>query len=50
MSNITASVSDDREPEFARLEATQRRIQGEIRSFRARDRLTRDAVHDRAVH
>lgn len=39
----------ERETEFARLEAKQLRIQREIRSFRARDRLKRDDVHDRAV-
>lgn len=35
--------------EFSRLEAQQRRIQGKIDRFRARDRLNRDEVHDRAV-
>jgi hypothetical protein len=40
----------ERETEFARLETKQRRVQSEIRSFRARDRLSRDDVHDRAVH
>jgi molecular chaperone GrpE (heat shock protein) len=40
----------ERETEFARLEAKQQRVQGEIRNFRARDRLSRDDVHDRAVH
>jgi plasmid stability protein len=40
----------ERETEFARLEAKQRRVQGEISNFRARDRLSRDDVHDRAVH
>jgi plasmid stability protein len=40
----------EREAEFARLETKQRRVQSEIRSFRARDRLSRDDVHDRAVH
>jgi plasmid stability protein len=39
----------ERETEFARLEAKQRRVQGEIRRFRAGDRLNRDEVHDRAV-
>jgi len=39
----------EREAEFSRLEARQRRIQGEIRTFRARDRLARDEVHSRAV-
>lgn len=40
----------EREAEFARLEAKQRRVQGEIHHFRAGDGLTRDEVHDRAVH
>ena len=40
----------EREAEFSRLEAKQRRAQNEIRRFRARDRLSRDEVHDRAVH
>ncbi|WP_191498247.1 hypothetical protein [Mycobacterium simulans] len=40
----------EREAEFSRLEAKQRRVQNEIRQFRARDRLSRDEVHDRAVH
>lgn len=35
--------------EFARLEAQQRRIQGQIEHFRAVDRLERDEIHDRAV-
>ena len=35
--------------EFARLEAQQRRIQGQIRTFRASDRLGRDEVHERAL-
>jgi plasmid stability protein len=35
--------------ERARLEAQQRRIMAEIKSFSARDRLGRDALHDRAV-
>lgn len=35
--------------EFARLEAQQRRIQRQIRQFRAIDRLGRDEVHDRAL-
>lgn len=34
--------------EFAHLEAQQRRIQREIRQFRASDRLGRDELHDRA--
>ena len=40
------SVADT---ELSRLEAQQRRIQAEIKRFRATDRLTRDEVHDRAV-
>jgi hypothetical protein len=35
--------------EFTRLEQKQEQIQAEIEGFRARDRLDRDAVHDRAV-
>ena len=35
--------------EFARLEAQQRRIQEGIKQFRAADRLSRDALHDRAL-
>ena len=35
--------------EIARLEAQQRRIQGQITRFRAADRMGRDEVHDRAV-
>ena len=35
--------------EFARMEAQQRRIQAQIKRFRAADRLARDEVHDRAV-
>jgi hypothetical protein len=35
--------------EFSRLEAQQRRIQRGIRSFRARDRVGRDEIHDRSV-
>ena len=39
----------ERELEFSRLEAQQRRVQAEIRRFRAGDRLDRDEVHSRAV-
>lgn len=39
----------EREPEFSRLEAQQRQVQGQIRRFRARDRLPRDEIHARAV-
>lgn len=35
--------------EFARLEAQQRRIQRQIKSFAVADRLGRDEIHDRAV-
>ncbi len=38
-----------REAEFTRLEAQQKQIQREIQRFRARDRLDRDQLHDRAV-
>jgi plasmid stability protein len=38
-----------RAAEFSRLEALQKQIQREIERFRARDRLDRDQVHDRAV-
>ena len=39
-----------RETEFSRLEAQQQQIRGQIRRFRARDRLDRNQLHDRAVH
>jgi len=39
----------DREGEFSRLEEQQRQVQGEIDRFRARERLGREEVHDRAV-
>ncbi|HZV73058.1 MAG TPA: hypothetical protein VFF79_05015 [Conexibacter sp.] len=42
------SLSDD-ETEFARLEAQQRTVQQRIGDFRARDRLDRDELHERAV-
>jgi plasmid stability protein len=35
--------------EFSRLEALQEQVQREIKRFRARDRLGRDQLHDRAV-
>ena len=35
--------------EFTRLEAQQRQIQGQIKRFRAAERLGRDEVHDRAL-
>jgi plasmid stability protein len=37
----------ERDIEFSRLEALQQRVQGEIHHFSARDRLDREAVHDR---
>lgn len=42
------SLSDDGS-EFSRLEDRQTQMQGQIRRFRARDRLSRDEVHNRAV-
>jgi hypothetical protein len=39
----------EQEAQFSRLEAKQKRVQGQIRRFSARDRLSRDDVHDRAV-
>lgn len=54
-SSVSALVGEhlralaDRGGELRRLEAQQRQIQGEIRRFRAGDRLTRDELHDRAV-
>jgi len=38
-----------REAEFSRLKAQQEQIQSQIGRFRARDRLDRDQLHDRAV-
>jgi plasmid stability protein len=38
-----------RQAEFSRLEAQQKQIQSRIGRFRARDRLDRDQLHDRAV-
>lgn len=38
-----------RQAEFSRLEAQQKQIQSQIGRFRARDRLDRDQLHDRAV-
>ncbi|OBA83532.1 hypothetical protein A9W99_07575 [Mycobacterium sp. 1164966.3] len=40
----------ERDAEFSRLEEKQRKTQAEIRRFRAGNRLSRDEVHDRAVH
>lgn len=55
-SSVSALVGEylrslsQRETEFSRLEAQQRQVQDEIERFRARDRLDRDEIHDRAVH
>lgn len=48
VSQFLSSLSE-REGEFARLEAKQRAVQQRIRRFRAGERLSRDAVHERAV-
>jgi plasmid stability protein len=54
-SSVSALVGEylrslsDHESEFARLEEQQREVQREIDRFSARDRLDRDALHDRAV-
>ncbi len=54
-SSVSALVADylrslsEGEIEFARLEAQQRQVLDEIASFRARDRLDRAEIHDRAV-
>ena len=42
------SLSDN-ESEFARLETQQQTVQQRIKRFRAGDRLSRDAVHERAL-
>jgi plasmid stability protein len=39
----------EREAEFARLEAQQRRVQRQIDRFSARERLDREELHRRAV-
>jgi hypothetical protein len=39
----------EREAEFSRLEDQQKHLQREIQRFRARDRVDRDQLHDRAV-
>jgi plasmid stability protein len=41
--------ASEQEATFARLKERQREVQDAIRRFRARDRLERDRVHDRAV-
>lgn len=43
-----ASLSE-RDTEFSRLEAQQRRVQGEIVRFRGGDRLDREELHRREV-
>jgi plasmid stability protein len=54
-SSVSALVADylrslsERDTEFARLEIQQRRVQGEITRFSARDRLGRDELHARAI-
>lgn len=54
-SSVSALVADylrslsAADAEFSRLEAQQREVQGQIRRFRAGDRLRRDEVHDRAL-
>jgi plasmid stability protein len=54
-SSVSALVGDflrslsDREAEFARLEAQQRAVQQRIERFSARNRLSRDELHARAV-
>ena len=37
----------DEEPEFVRRKRLQQEVMGSIQSFRVRDRLSRDEVHDR---
>ena len=39
----------DRDAEFERLEAQQKRIQAKITGFSAGDRLSRDELHERSV-
>ena len=54
-SSVSALVAEylrslsERETEFSRLEAQQRRIQNQIERFSARNRLSRDEIHTRAV-
>ncbi|MBA2261220.1 MAG: hypothetical protein H0W03_00970 [Solirubrobacterales bacterium] len=54
-SSVSALVGEylrslsEQEAEILRLEAQQRQIQREIKHFRARDRLDRQELHDRAV-
>jgi plasmid stability protein len=39
----------DHDAEFARLEALHDKVRAEITDFNGGDRLSRDAIHDRAV-
>jgi plasmid stability protein len=54
-SSVSALVTDylrslsERESDFARLEAQQRRVQKRIKRFRAGDRVSRDELHARAI-
>ncbi len=54
-SSVSALVAEylrslgDRDAEFARLEAQQKRIQAEIKGFSARHNIDRDALHERSV-
>jgi plasmid stability protein len=54
-SSVSALVAEylrslsEREAEFARLEAQQRRVQSQIARFSARERLDREELHGRAV-
>lgn len=54
--SVSALVADflrslaDEDDEFARLEALQKRVMAEITNFNGSDRLSRDDVHDRALH
>ena len=54
-SSVSALVAEylgslsEREAEFARLEAQQKRIVSEIEHFSASDRLSRDEIHERHI-
>lgn len=54
-SSVSALVAEylrslvQRDAEFSRLESQQRQVQKQIGHFRARDRLTRDEAHERAL-
>jgi len=54
-SSVSALVAEylrslsQRDAEFARLEAQQRRVHKQIERFSARDRLAREELHGRAV-